>query len=556
MNNFVIYGAKLMYICQWNLNSIFIMTFKRAILLIFVSLFFIVGTSAQYQESDNIRKLINTLRIINFTYVDTVDNDKLTEAAIVAMLKELDPHSNYFSKDEIKAANEPLEGNFEGIGIQFQIFKDTILVVAPIQGGPSAKVGVRAGDKIVKINDENATGKEITNKYVQDHLRGEKGSEVTISVKRNGQKNLIDFTIIRDEIPLNSVDAAYMLNDNTGLIKIIRFSKNTVTEFKEAMARLNKQGMENLVLDLRSNPGGYLQTAVELADQFLADGQMIVFTEGRSSPKRTFEATKEGIFEKGNLIVLINEGSASASEIVSGAVQDWGRGLIVGRRSFGKGLVQRPFQLPDSAVIRLTTARYHTPSGRCIQKPYDNGKEAYYHDLEKRMKNGEFFSADSIHFPDSLKYTTPNGRTVYGGGGIMPDIFVPYDSTEYSDYYTNLLKERIVNDYILEYFDKNRQDLEKNYKTPEDIIENFDTEGSFIKDFIDYGEKHGVPFDEEGYAQSEKQIKAMLKALIARNLFDVSAYYEVISQVDITIQKALELLEEKNAFSENKIRSY
>lgn len=526
---------------------------KKALLLIF-TLALLSPAQSQFQNKDDIRKLLSALKIINYAYVDSVDNSRLTEEAIRSILKELDPHSNYFTKEEIKKANEPLEGNFEGVGIQFQIHRDTILVVAPIPGGPSDDVGIRAGDKIIKINGENATGKEINNKYVRDHLRGKKGTKVNVAIKRNGRKKLIDFTITRDEIPLHSVDASYMLSDKIGTIKVSRFSKTTLDEFKEAIKELRAEGMEELVLDLRGNPGGFLQTARDLADQFLDDQKLIVFTEGRKAPRRELKATSQGAFEKGKLIVLINEGSASASEIVSGAVQDWDRGLVVGRRSFGKGLVQRPFTLPDSSVIRLTTARYHTPSGRSIQRPYEEGeKEEYYKDIRERMEHGEFVHADSITFPDSLKYSTKNGRTVYGGGGIMPDIFVPWDSTQYSDYYTDIIKNRVPNSYVLKYLEGEREALKNDYKNVKEFKSRYTLDEDFMNGFTEYAQSEGVEFDKEGYQQSKRQIRYMLKALIARNLFDISAYYEIISMIDQTLQKSVELLKDETAFAEKEI---
>ncbi|MCF8231224.1 MAG: S41 family peptidase [Bacteroidales bacterium] len=523
-------------------------------IIIILSLILVLPAQAQFQNKEDVKKLMSAMKIINYAYVDSVDNSKLTEAAIEAALKELDPHSNYFTKEEIQKANEPLEGNFEGVGIQFQIYEDTILVVAPIPGGPSDDVGIRAGDKIVKINGEDATGEDINNKYVQNHLRGKKGTKVEVSVKRSGRDELIKFTITRDKIPLNSVEASYMLTDKIGTVKISRFSKTTLNEFKEAMKELKEEGMEELILDLRGNPGGYLQTATDLADEFIENGKLLVYTEGRKAPRRELKATSRGSFENGKLVVLINEGSASASEIVSGAVQDWDRGLVVGRRSFGKGLVQRPFTLPDSSVIRLTTARYHTPSGRCIQRPYEEGeKEEYYKDIRERMERGEFVNSDSITFPDTLKYSTDNGRTVYGGGGIMPDVFVPWDSTRFSDFYTNIVKNRIPNSYILDYLDEERGELKKKYDNVKSFKSRYTITDEFMNEFIDYTKDEGVEFDEEGYQQSEKQIKHMLKALIARNLFDISAYYEIISMIDQTIQKSVEILKEETAFNEKKI---
>ncbi|MCF8339254.1 MAG: peptidase S41, partial [Bacteroidales bacterium] len=345
-----------------------------------------------------------------------------------------------------------------------------------------------------------------------------------------------------------------MRTDEIGIIKVSRFSKTTLDEFKEAMEELKGKGLEELILDLRGNPGGYLQTATDLADEFLGNNKLLVYTEGRKAPRRELKATSKGSFKDGKLVVLINEGSASASEIVSGAVQDWDRGLVIGRRSFGKGLVQRPFHLPDSSVIRLTTARYHTPSGRCIQRPYEEGeKEEYYKDIKERMERGEFVNTDSITFPDSLKYTTDNGRTVYGGGGIMPDVFVPWDSTQYSDFYTNIVKNRIPNSFILDHLDSKRGELNKKYEDIKSFKSEYNITDEFMNEFIDYAKDEGVEFEEEGFRQSEKQIKYMLKALIARNLYDISAYYEVISMIDQTIQKSVEILKKETAFAERNI---
>lgn len=527
----------------------------KQLILAAIALFAFSLTYAQSNSEEDIRKLVSAVKIINYAYVEDVDGEKLTEEAIEAMLKELDPHSTYLSKEEIKEANEPLEGNFEGVGIQFQIYKDTILVVAPIPGGPSYEAGIMAGDKIVTIDGKNATGEEIDNNYVRDHLRGKKGTKVKVGIKRSHRKDIITYTIVRDEIPLNSVDAGYMLDEETGLIKVSRFSRTTIEEFKDYMEELKGEGMKHLILDLRGNPGGYLQTAIDLADQFLKGDKTIVYTEGRVAPRRDFNATEQGTFQEGKLIVLINEGSASASEIVSGAVQDYGRGLVVGRRSFGKGLVQRPFNLPDSSVIRLTTARYHTPSGRCIQRPYDDGVEAYYSDLKERMEHEEHIYADSISFPDSLKYTTITGKTVYGGGGIMPDIFVAWDSTGYTDYYTELIREQVPNNFTIKHLEKNRKSLEKKYNTVKAFKQNYTLDEAFIEDFLAFAKDNGVEFDEEGYNKASENVHALLKALIARNIFDIGAYYEVISEIDKTIIKSMELLNDEQVFSENRIQN-
>jgi len=409
-----------------------------------------------------------------------------------------------------------------------------------------------AGDKIITINGENIIGDKLTNKFVRDHLRGKKGTKVIVGIKRS-KKELIEFDIIRDKIPINSVDASYMVSNKTGYIKITRFARTTKEEFDKAIINLKKQGAEKLILDLRGNPGGYLGTAISIADEFLDKNKLIVFTEGLRSPKKEFTSSEKGNFEKGKLLVLINEGSASASEIVSGAVQDWGRGLIVGRRSFGKGLVQRPFTLPDSSVIRLTTARYHTPSGRCIQRPYDEGVNEYYNNLQERMKNGEFVHPDSIHFPDSLKYTTVSGRTVYGGGGIMPDIFIPWDSTQYNDYYTDIIRKRLPNEFVISYLDKNRELLTSKYTTIKKFKKEFSISEEDMAEFLVLAKEKKIEFNEKQYADTKNKIKLLLKAVIAQNIFGINSYYEVISELDEVLQKAIKLIDDDKVFKENKI---
>lgn len=520
-----------------------------------ISLFAVLLFSPKIQAQNDdpretIQKFGTALQIIEFAYVDSVDTPELVESAIVSMLKDLDPHSAYISKEEVERVNEPLEGSFEGIGITFQIFEDTILVIAPVPGGPSEKLGIMGGDKIVKINGEDATGKEIDNQFVIDRLRGEKGTEVDVSIKRPGKEELIDFTIVRDKIPLHSIDATYMAAPDIGYVKLTRFSKTSMDEFHESIDKLKEQGMKSLILDLRGNSGGYLNVAVELSDQFLSDDKLIVYTEGMRSPKQEFTATERGEFDNGKLIVLINEASASASEIVSGAVQDWDRGLIVGRRSFGKGLVQRPFKLPDGSVIRLTTARYHTPTGRCIQKPYEEGVEEYYKDFKRRLDSGELVSADSIDFPDSLRYVTPNGRVVYGGGGIMPDVFIPIDSTRFSDYYTDLVRKRVFNDFTISYLDDHRNELLEKYPDLETFKKQFMIDDAVYAQFLEKARNEGVKrSDEDEYYYPDEKIKIQIKALIARNLWDTNAYFRVINVLDDELDTAIELLQDGDMFS-------
>jgi carboxyl-terminal processing protease len=471
----------------------------------------------------------------------------ITEKVIQLTLKELDPHSSYISKDDVKQSTEELEGSFEGVGLTFQIYKDTILVIAPIPGGPSDKVGIQAGDKIITVDEKEAFGKEITTKWVMDNLRGKKGSEVIVGIYRKGLEDLIDFKIERDEIPINSLDASFMLDEATGYIKLNRFARNSDTELTEAIASLKKEGMKNLVFDLRGNSGGYLGTAMSISDEFLDGEKLVVYTEGVHTPRQDLVATEEGMFEEGKLVVLINEGSASASEIVSGAVQDWDRGVVIGRRSFGKGLVQRPFRLPDGSVVRLTVARYYTPSGRCIQKPYEDGTEAYYKDFYSRMKNGEMVNADSIHFPDSLKYETEKGRTVYGGGGIMPDVFIPWDSTRYNQLYSDLIRKGIFNGFVNEYLDNNRKELIKKYKNFNQFNQSFYISEEEFADFLEQARDKFEVKDEE-LDHNIDFIKLQIKAMIARNIYSTSDYFEVLWHEDREINKALQVMSEEMVY--------
>jgi carboxyl-terminal processing protease len=506
------------------------------------------GQSQKVDPNAGMKKYNMALQIIRYAYVDTVNEAKLVETAIIEDLKELDPHSVYIPKKDLQRANEPLEGNFEGVGIQFEILKDTITVVHPTPGGPSEKLGVMSGDKIIRIDGELVVGKNISNQFVLDHLRGKRGTKVTVSIFRRGKKDLIDYTITRDKIPINSIDAAYIIEPGIGYINLNRFSQTTGQEFDEAVTKLKTQGMQSLILDIRSNAGGYMAPAIELSDQFLSEGKLIVYTEGAKSPREDFNSTGRGNFEKGRLIVMINENSASSSEIVSGAVQDWDRGILVGRRSFGKGLVQRPFMLPDSSQIRLTTARYHTPSGRCIQKPYSEGVDKYYEDFSDRVKKGELIHPDSIKFPDSLKYFTAKKRVVYGGGGIMPDVFIPWDSTPITDYYLDIRRNNIVNLTVGDYVDKNRKTLQKQYADFPAFDKGFTVDESIMKLFFTAADSAKVKFDEKGYAESEKLIKIQIKGLIAQKLWDMVAYYTVFNEFDPEVRKALEVMKDDSIF--------
>ena len=404
-----------------------------------------ISAVSQEKVQQNQQKFGRLLRLIDSYYVDSTNIDELTEKAIVNVLSELDPHSVYMSKDEVEKMNEPLVGNFEGIGISFNIFKDTLLVTTTISGGPSEKVGLLAGDRIVEVDNKNIAGIGLKNSDVFKLLRGDKGTTVNLKVFRKNYPELLDFTIVRDKIPIYSLDASFMLNDNTGLIKLNNFSATTTEEFVTAIKDLKKQKMQNLILDLRGNGGGYLNKAIEISEQFLKNQDLVVFTSGLNEPRKDYLASTAGEFKDGKLVVLVDENSASASEIVAGAIQDWDRGIILGRRSFGKGLVQKPYYLTDGSMVRLTIAHYYTPSGRCIQKPYDEGIKEYRKDYEKRLTSGEMYNADSIVFSDSLKYKTLlNGRTVYGGGGIMPDIFVPVDTSLHYIYGNRLRRNNIV----------------------------------------------------------------------------------------------------------------
>ena len=527
-------------------NSLILNIFRISSLLIFM-LLFETFTQAQTQRQDpnaGIKKYNAAMQMINYAYVDTVNDARLVEKAIVETLKELDPHSVYISKKDVQKANEPLEGNFEGIGVQFEILKDTITVVHSIPGGPSERLGIMSGDKIVKIDGEVVVGKKITNQFVLDHLRGKRGTKVNVSIFRKGKKDLIDYTITRDKIPINSIDAAYMIRPGLGYINLNKFAQTSMQEFTDAVKLLNSQGMKNLILDLRNNSGGYMGTAIELSDEFLGEGKLIVYTKGVHSQREDFYSTAKGLCETGKLVIMINENSASASEIVSGAIQDWDRGIIVGRRSFGKGLVQRPFQLPDSSVIRLTTARYYNPSGKCIQKSYAEGIDKYYDDFSNRMKHGELVHPDSIKFPDSLKFYTSKKRVVYGGGGIMPDVFIPWDSTPISDYYLDLRRKNVINTYVGDYVDKSRKSLKASYPEFTTFDRIFMVDDAFMESFFTYAEKEGVKKDEKGYAASEKLIKSQLKGLIAQKLWDMTEMYTIINQYDEEVLKAIEVIDD------------
>lgn len=498
----------------------------------------------------SVLKFREVMTLINRSYVEDVDSDEMVETAVTKMLENLDPHTIYVSAKDVELSNSDLKKEFEGVGIEFNIFRDTIVVLAPLSGGPSEKVGLLAGDKIVTVDGETVAGVGITNRGVIDHLRGKKGTKVEVGIKRKRNPELLDFTIVRDKIPQYSVDAGYMVDDEIGYIKVSRFSETTYDEFKEKLKTLVDQGMKKLIVDLQGNPGGYMDRAVNISDELIANNAMIVSQEGKEPRANAeYRAYKNGLFEEGPVIVLINEGSASGSEIVAGAVQDNDRGLIVGRRSFGKGLVQSMFRLSDGSELRLTIARYYTPSGRSIQKPYEEGLSEYQKDFHTRVEHGELFHADSIKFNDSLKYQTVKGRTVYGGGGIMPDYFIPLDTGWDSRYYIKLRNNNVVREFALNYFQKHENKLKKMEFSK--YLSDFEIDEKMEKDLIALGEKFGVEYDEEGYKRSESLIKIIAKASIARNAWGRESYYPVINDINEIFQESLSLFDEAETLAAN-----
>lgn len=518
---------------------------KKITFTIWLLVAIILRVSAQQTIDSQLQKLLIAESAIENLYVDKIDNAELVESAIRGMLKELDPHSTYLTPDEVEKSNESLQGNFDGIGIQFNMIEDTLFVVQPLPNGPSEKVGILAGDRIITVNDTTIAGVKMSQENIMKRLRGPKGTEVKIGVKRQGLDELVYFNVIRDKIPVNTVDAAYMAADGVGYIKVSSFGLTTLQEFREKMKELQSAGAKSLILDLQGNGGGYLHAAVELANEFLERDQLIVYTEGRRSPRSGYRATGNGMFRKGKLVVLIDEFSASASEIVSGAIQDWDRGTVVGRRSFGKGLVQRPIEFHDGSMIRLTIAQYFTPVGRCIQKPYGEDID-YAADIVKRLESGELTNADSIHLPDSLKYQTKiKGRTVYGGGGIMPDVFVPLDTTRTNKYYSEVTAKGCVLQTSLSYVEKHRKQLERRYKTYESFNEKFIIDDDILQLLQDKALAANVDFDEKQWNEVLPIFKIQLKSLIARNIWSMNEYYQSMSELDDILQQALKLLDTK-----------
>ena len=485
----------------------------------------------------SLNKYAQVLYLMDRYYIDSVNVEQIAERAVISAIRSLDPHSYYVSKEEYKSLNEPLAGNFEGVGIEFNIVDDTLIVVTPVQGGPSDKSGLQSSDRIIRVNGDNITDIGLTIDKVHTLLRGPKGTQVTLGVKRGAA--ILEFVVIRDKIPLNSVDAAYEVKPGTGYIKLSRFSVTSMNEITEAYVKINKP--KSLILDLRGNGGGYMDAAIRLADQFFDGGKLIVYTEGLHSPVHKAMSSAGGLFVKCNVTVLINEGSASASEIVAGAIQDWDRGTIIGRRSFGKGLVQKEYMLGDGSAMRLTVSKYFTPSGRAIQSPYEKGEsDKYYNDFYSRVSS-EAYDVSKVKLPDSLKYSTlVKKRTVYGGGGIMPDIYVPADTSEYSRYSDDLFRKGVLLRFVSAYVDRSKTELSGKYKTFEKFNKTFVITDEIFNRMVEFCEKNGVPRDESGIETSREYLKKYIKARLAGYLFDSSSYFRVINETDKIFLKALE----------------
>lgn len=496
------------------------------------------------------QKVISVVGIIENMYVDKIDDQQFSEDVIKAIVEKLDPHSVYIPADEAREMNEPLEGNFDGIGIAFQIKADTVYVIETISGGPAEKVGMRPGDKLIYVDADKIAGVKMSTKDIMSRLKGPKGSKVQIQVYRNGQDDLISFNITRDKIPIYSLDAAYMLDKTTGYIRLSRFGVTTTQEFLDARAKLQKQGMKDLVLDLQSNGGGYMSAAIDILNDLLPADRMIVYTQGDNQPKREYTSKGKGLLRTGRLVVLIDGYSASASEIVSGAIQDWDRGVIVGRRSFGKGLVQQQIPFNDQSLLRLTVARYYTPTGRSIQKPYQNGDaESYNMDVVERYNKGEMLHADSIHFPDSLAYKTlVNERTVYGGGGIMPDYYVPVDTTGSSQYYAKLYYAGVINTVSLNELDHNRETLLKKYPNIDIFREQYEVSEDLLQKVIAEAEKLKIEFNQEEYDISKFRIVKSIRLSMARNLYDTEAYFRILNDESDIFQKGLEIIKDDKLY--------
>ena len=511
-----------------------------------------LSANAQFRinngDDSPLRKLNIAEISINNLYVDDVDENKLVEDAIRGMLSKLDPHSSYMTPKEVKDANEPLSGNFEGIGVQFNMIEDTLLVIQPVTNGPSEKVGIIAGDRIVSVNDSAIAGVKMSKEEIMKRLRGPKGTKVKLGVIRQGIKDRLTFTVVRDKIPVKSVDAVYMIRPQIGYIRIGNFGATTHQEFMEGLKTLRDQGMQHLILDLQENGGGYLKAAVDIANEFLQRGDLIVYTEGRKVPRTEYKADGGGVMRDGKVVVLVDSYTASAAEIVTGAIQDQDRGIVVGRRTFGKGLVQRPLDMPDGSMIRLTIAHYYTPSGRCIQKPYKKGENRdYAMDVINRLKSGELTNADSIHFPDSLKYETlRQHRTVYGGGGIMPDEYIPLDTTLYTNYHRELSAKSIVLQQNLRYVDSHRKKLKKEWTSFADYKQRYEVPQTLIDAILKEGDKQKIkPKDDVELQKTLPYLRLQLKALIARDIWDMSEYFSVYNEENEMVKRALQVIEKQ-----------
>lgn len=555
----------------------------------------------------NKTKIEQLFNSINTMYVDSVNFDPLTDKAVSAMLKELDPHTSYIPKKDVADMTEPLQGSFSGVGITFQMIKDTINVMEVIVDGPSDKVGILAGDKIVRVDDTTACGEKISNNWVRTHLRGTKGTKVTLGIVRGRHPQILDFVVTRDKIPMYSINVAFMADKTTGYVRLERFAATSNNELMNAIKKLKAQGMKDLILDLRGNGGGYLNAAYEISDQFISAGKIIVYTDNFRKTGETYRASAKGVFEEGKLIVLVDEHSASASEIVSGCVQDWDRGLVMGRRTFGKGLVEKPLRMIDQSEVRLTISHYYTPTGRCIQKPYNDGLDNYYRDIQKRATHGELYTADSIKLPDSLKFTTPCGRTVYGGGGIMPDIFIPLDTTRYSTLYNEMFRKGVFSSFCTRYLEDNRQRLKEKYPDFKDFENNFTISDDLYRHFLQHAKSEGVSdsvrfvfsdyangfiknnkkqldslyksiqsFDSQSFDtllmnymnktykeamryRNEEQtpifIKDYLRYEIARGIYGFGEAYRIFLESDETFQKAVDVMHNKKIFKKYKIKT-
>ena len=508
-----------------------------------------VSTHAQFRinsgDDSPIRKLQFAEIAISNLYVDSVDEKKLVEDAIRGMLDKLDPHSSYMTPKEVKDANEPLNGNFEGIGVQFNMIEDTLLVIQPDTNGPSEKVGIIAGDRIVSVNDSAIAGVKMSKEEIMKRLRGPKGTKVKLGVIRQGIKDRLTFTVVRDKIPVKSVDAVYMIRPQIGYIRIGNFGATTHQEFLEGLKTLRDQGMQHLILDLQENGGGYLKAAVDIANEFLQRNDLIVYTVGRKVPRTEYKADGGGVMRDGKVVVLVDSYTASAAEIVTGAIQDQDRGIVVGRRTFGKGLVQRPLDMPDGSMIRLTIAHYYTPSGRCIQKPYTKGENRdYAMDVINRLKSGELTNADSIHFADSLKFETlKERRAVYGGGGIMPDEYIPLDTTVYTRFHRELTAKSIVLQHNLRYVDNHRKQLKKTWTSFDAFKQNFQVPQSLVDAILKDGEKQNIkPKNQAELEKTLPHLRLQLKALIARDIWDMSEYYSIFNEENEMVKRALEVM--------------